>query len=63
MKNQSEWYAVPPYKVSENWKILNERGEIVAWFENKEDCIFAVKLFNEKNKTNGAVPKQGQKNW
>ena len=55
MKNQSEWYAVPPYKISENWKILNERGEIVAWFETREDCILAVKLFNEKNKTNGKV--------
>lgn len=51
MKNQSEWYAIPPYEVSnESWKIVNEKGELVATFETKEDCIFAVKLFNEKNK-------------
>ena len=47
MKNQSEWYAIPPYK-NEGWRIFNEKGESLATFERKEDCILAVKLFNEK---------------
>lgn len=47
MKNQAEWYAIPPYK-NEGWRIFNEKGELIATFERKEDCILAVKLFNEK---------------
>ena len=47
MKNQAEWYAIPPYK-NEGWRIFNEKGESLATFETKEDCLLAVKLFNEK---------------
>ena len=47
MKNQAEWYAISPYK-NEGWRIFNEKGELIATFETKEDCILAVKLFNEK---------------
>lgn len=54
MKNQAEWYAIPPYK-NEGWRIFNEKGELIATFETKEDCIFAVKLFNEKKKTNERI--------
>ena len=50
MKNQAEWYAIPPYK-NEGWRIFNEKGESLATFERKEDCLLAVKLFNEKKKT------------
>ena len=42
----SKWYAVPPYKIGENWKILNDKGEIVAWFEDREDCEKAVEVYN-----------------
>ena len=44
----NRWYAVPPYKKGENWKILNESGEIVAWFEMREDCLKVVDTMNEK---------------
>lgn len=44
----NRWYAVPPYKKGENWKILNEGGEIVAWFEMREDCLKVVDTMNEK---------------
>ena len=51
-----EWYAVPPYDTSkESWKIVNENGELIAQFERKEDCLLAVKLFNEKKKTDERV--------
>lgn len=39
-----EWYAVPPYKESENWSILNEKGEFVATFVYKKDCLDVIKL-------------------
>ena len=56
MKTQAEWYAIPPYEVrKESWKIVNEKGELVGIFETKEDCLLAVKLFNEKKKTDGKV--------
>ena len=56
MKNQAEWYAIPPYEVrKESWKIVNENGELVGTFETKEDCIFAVKLFNEKKKADEKI--------
>lgn len=45
---RDKWYAVPPYK-NEGWKVLNESGELVATFEDKEDCIKAVELFNQQN--------------
>ncbi len=44
---KKEWYAVPPYAKGENWKIVNENGEVVAWFELKEDCIIVVKMMND----------------
>lgn len=44
---KKEWYAVPPYVKGENWKIVNENGEIVAWFELKEECIMVVKMMND----------------
>lgn len=47
MKN--EWYAVPPYR-NGGWTIVNENGELVATFENKEECLKVVELFNNKNK-------------
>ena len=49
MENQAEWYAIPPY-TNEGWRIFNEKGELVAIFETKEDCLLAVKLFNENKK-------------
>lgn len=48
VKKHSKWYAVPPYKGGENWKVLNDKGEIVAWFETQEDCEKAVMCYNEK---------------
>lgn len=56
MKNQAEWYAIPPYEVSnESWRIFNEKGELIATFETKEDCLLTVKLFNKKKKTDEKV--------
>ena len=43
----NRWYAVPPYNKGENWQILNESGEIVAWFEMREDCLKVVDTMNE----------------
>ena len=37
MKEKLDWYAIPPYKKGESWKIANENGELVAIFELKED--------------------------
>ena len=54
MKNQAEWYAIPPC-ANEGWCIFNEKGELVATFEMKEDCLFAVKLFNENKKQNERI--------
>ena len=53
-KPKQEWYAIPPYDVSnDGWRIFNEKGEFVATFEEKEECLLAVKLFNENKKQNG----------
>lgn len=45
------WYPVPPYKKNENWMILNECGELIATFEEKNECIEAANAVNNlKNK-------------
>ena len=49
-KPKQEWFAVPPYK-NEGWQILNSKGELVATFEEKEDCLAVVELYN--NEQNG----------
>ncbi|MFW5753509.1 MAG: hypothetical protein ACOCV9_01790 [Marinilabiliaceae bacterium] len=43
---KTKWYPVPPYK-NEGWIIVNEDGELIATFEEKDDCIRAVELNNE----------------
>jgi len=40
------WYPKPPYN-NEGWQILNEQGELVATFENKEDCLKTVEAINQ----------------
>lgn len=50
MNKKAEWYAIPPYRKGENWKIVNENGEVVAWFELKKDCLKAVEAVNNFNK-------------
>jgi transcription antitermination factor NusG len=47
ISDSSEWYAVPPYKKVENWKIVDNIGQYVASFEMKEHCIEVVKLHNK----------------
>lgn len=46
-KKQYKWYALPPYK-NEGWKILNEKGELVATFEDKTECENVVDLYNSQ---------------
>lgn len=48
--NEQRWYAVPPYKKGDNWKILNEDGECVAWFELRDDCLKTVDAVNNLKK-------------
>lgn len=45
-----KWYAIPPYK-NEGWQIMNEKGELVATFEDKNECIKSVELYNNELKT------------
>lgn len=49
-KPKQEWFAVPPYK-NEGWQILNNKGELVGTFEEKEECLKTVELYN--NEQNG----------
>ena len=44
MENK-KWYPVPPY-TNEGWKIYNELGELVATFEQKEECEKVCRLWN-----------------
>ncbi len=44
------WYPVPPYR-SEGWKVLNEKGELVATFETKNDCVRACEAVNKRVST------------
>ncbi len=46
-KPKQEWFAVPPYG-NEGWQILNSKGELVATFEEKEECLKTVELYNKK---------------
>lgn len=48
-RKQNVWYITPPYKGIE-WTIVNENGELVATFQNKEDCIKAVQAINKMKK-------------
>ena len=45
--SKSYWYAVPPYGKKESWRIVNECGELVATFEDKDECIEAVNAVNQ----------------
>ena len=46
--NKSYWYAVPPYDDKrDQWKILNECAELVATFEERDECLEAVNAFNK----------------
>lgn len=48
----NRWFAIPPVNSGGTWKISNEDGERVAWFETKKDCLTAVEFFNQsKSKT------------
>lgn len=49
-EDKVEWYAVPPYKKGESWKIVNQFGELVAIFELKSDCLKTVEAVNNFNK-------------
>jgi hypothetical protein len=42
-----KWYTVPPYK-NEGWRIVNEKGELVATFEQREDCEMVTDLANQR---------------
>ena len=43
----AQWFAVPPYKTTDSWQIVNLKGEAVAFFEDKDDCIECVKVWNK----------------
>lgn len=45
MKKQ-KWFPVPPYHKG-SWIIVNEKGEQVATFEDKDECIIAAEAYNE----------------
>jgi len=46
--NKSYWYAVPPYDDKrDQWKILNECAELVATFEERDECLEAVNAVNK----------------
>lgn len=40
-----KWYAIPQYS-REGWRILNEKGELVAVFEDRRECEHVVYLHN-----------------
>lgn len=40
-----KWYAIPPYN-REGWRIFNEKGELVAVFEDRVECEHVVHLHN-----------------
>ena len=46
-----KWYPVPPYK-NEGWKIYNEKGELIATFEDRKDCEMVAELYNSNNQSN-----------
>lgn len=61
-KKNMEWYAVPPYK-NEGWKIFNEKGELVATFENKDECLLVVKTMNQVNQEHGVKSDKSLYPW
>ncbi len=48
-ETKSRWYYVPPYR-NEGHIVLNEKGEQVANFEDKDEAELAVELFNQHAK-------------
>ena len=50
MKNQAEWWVVPPFE-NEKWTIVSAENELIATFEDAGACFLVAKLFNEKKKT------------
>ena len=56
MKNQAEWWVVPPYEYeNEKWIIMSAEHELIATFEDAGACFLVAKLFNEKKKTDERV--------
>jgi len=45
---KKEWFPIPPYR-NESWRIVNRNGELVATFEDGNECIMASALFNINN--------------
>ncbi len=64
---KEKWYAIPPYTTNGtpsgvNWEIHNEKGELVASFEDREECEKIVELFNnQKNKAMDELEKKLEK--
>jgi hypothetical protein len=48
------WYPVPPYGKGECWTACNDKGEAIAHFEYKEDCIKACEAVNNEHVTYNA---------
>ena len=44
-ESPTPWYPVPPYR-NEGWAIVDGSGELVARFEEKQDCEYACKAVN-----------------
>ena len=45
-RDNIKWFPIPPYNANETWKIVNERCELIATFETKEECITAAEAVN-----------------
>ena len=43
------WFPVPPYRGA-GWIIVNRSGELVATFEDRDECILACNAVNEQKK-------------
>ena len=48
MTTQKIWFAVPPYEDFKQWIIVNDKGELVATFESKDECILAAESVNKR---------------
>jgi hypothetical protein len=45
----NQWFVVPSYKVSDEChKVVNRKGELIAQFEDLDEAIQVVALWNEK---------------
>ena len=44
---KTKWYTSPPYN-GEGWQIVNEKGELVATFEDQKECEIVVELYNQR---------------